>query len=323
MKLAIAIPVFNEAEGVPELVTRVRSVIDQIPGGPHQVVIIDDGSTDNTARVLEEWVGYDDRFTIVVLSRNFGHQIAVSAALEYVTADAVMIMDGDLQDPPEAVELFLQYYKQGYDVVYGVRTKRKEPFLLRACYFLFYRAIVSLSEVNLPLDAGDFALLSKRVVNGLRSCPERHRYVRGLRAWVGYRQIGVEVERGRRRAGESKYNFPKLLKLAFDGIFSFSVVPLRMAIIFGAVNIFLAFLYGLYAIVVRLAYNESPQGFTMVVSITVLLSGSLMLCLGIIGEYIGRIYEEVKGRPHFMIDRIIGKKTRCEVAPPGSYLRAI
>jgi polyisoprenyl-phosphate glycosyltransferase len=217
-------------------------------------------------------------------------------------------MDADLQDPPEALPLFLASYAEGFDVVYAQRVDRKEGLLLRLSYLLFYRLISRLSAIDLPLDAGDFGLMSRRVVEQIRRTPEHHRYLRGLRRWVGFRQTGVVVERSARAAGTSKYGPLKLLKLAFDGIFAFSIVPLRAAALLGALAVAASFLFGLYSLYVKLFLRQSPRGFTAVVLIVIFLSGLQLVFLGVIGEYLGRVYEEVKRRPLYIVDRVIGRR---------------
>jgi glycosyltransferase involved in cell wall biosynthesis len=214
-RLTIAIPLFNEAEVLPELLRRTGAVLDGIPGGPHEIVIVDDGSRDATPRLLEMATAADPRLVVVTFSRNFGHQAAFSAALDYASGDAVVLMDGDLQDPPEMVVEFLRYHQdEGYDVVYAQRVQRKESWLKRMSYFVFYRLALRLADLDLPLDAGDFGLMSRRVVDELRALPERNRYLRGLRTWAGFRQIGVPVARDARAAGTSKYSILKLMRLA-------------------------------------------------------------------------------------------------------------
>ena len=218
-RISVAIPLLNEEKVLPELLQRIRGVLDSLPGGPHEIVIVDDGSTDSTPEVLRREADQDPRLVGVLLSRNFGHQTAVTAALNYVSGDVVVVMDGDLQDPPEAIPLLLEQFHGGYDVVYVQRIGRKESWWLRICYHIFYRLIAMLSGLRLPLDTGDFALMSRRVVEELRRMPEQHRYLRGMRSWVGFRQTGLPIERAERRSGQSKYNLFKLLKLAADGIF--------------------------------------------------------------------------------------------------------
>jgi polyisoprenyl-phosphate glycosyltransferase len=319
--VSIAVPIHNEQEGLPELLRRLRSALDGLPGGPHEIVFVDDGSTDESLKLLEQAAAEDCRIAVVSLSRNFGHQAAITAGLECATGDAVVVMDGDLQDVPEAIPQFVEKYRQGYDVVYAQRIRRKEPWPLRACYFLFYRLMARLSDTRLPLDSGDFGLMSARVVAELRKMPEHHRYLRGLRSWAGFRQIGVQVERAERQHGKSKYSLLRLLKLAADGIFAFSIVPIRAAALFGALVMSLSSLYVVYALYAKLFLHESPQGFTALLVATTFLSGVMMFFLGIIGEYVGRIYEETKGRPHYIVQRTIGarleRKARVSVQGAG------
>ena len=304
-RISLAIPIYDEEEVLPELLERTGAVLDGTPGGPHEIVFVDDGSRDRTLEMLRRAAAEDGRLTVVALSRNFGHQTAISAALDHVTGDAVLVMDGDLQDRPEELPRFLELYRQGYDVVYARRVKRKEPLWLRACYYLFYRLIAAISDLRLPLDSGDFALLSKRVVEEIRRAPEQHRYLRGLRTWVGFRQIGLEVERQERAAGVAKYNPWRLLKLALDGIFAFSTVPLRAATLLGFLTILVAGAYAAYALFAKLFLDESPTGFTALITAIVFLAGVQLVFLGVVGEYVGRIYEEVKRRPHYVVGELI------------------
>jgi polyisoprenyl-phosphate glycosyltransferase len=306
--VSVAIPVYNEAQVLPSLLSRLRTVLDAIPGGPHQMVFVDDGSSDTTVEVLEAEARRDSRILVVALSRNFGHQTALTAALDHVAGDVTVVMDADLQDPPEALPLFLEEHARGFDVVYARRVGRKEGALLRLSYFFFYRLIARLSALDLPLDAGDFGLISRRVVEQLRLAPEHHRYLRGLRRWVGFRQTGVIVERSARAAGSSKYTPAKLLKLALDGVFAFSIVPLRAAALLGAFAVVTSSLFALYSLYAKLVLNQSPRGFTALVLVVTFLSGLQLLFLGLIGEYLGRVYEEVKGRPLYIVDRVIGQR---------------
>jgi len=321
LSVSLAIPVYNEEAVIPELLRRTTAVLDAIPGGPHDIVLVDDGSTDRTVELLEKAAAQDSRLVVVALSRNFGHQTALGAALDRVSGDVAVLMDGDLQDPPEAIPALLATYRQGYDVVYVQRLSRKEAWWLRGCYYIFYRLLAILSSIQLPLDAGDFGLLSRRVVEEIRRMPEHHRYLRGLRTWVGFRQIGVPIERSARHAGRTKYTPLKLLKLASDGIFAFSIVPLRAASILGASAVTLSVLYSLYAAYVRF-WRHSPQGFTATILVITFLSGVNLFFLGIIGEYIGRIYEETKNRPHYIVRKLIARRTssgyaECDSGPIG------
>ena len=312
-RVSLAIPVYNEEAVLLELLRRTTAVLDDLPGGPHEIVLADDGSSDRTPELLEKAAEQDDRLVIVTLSRNFGHQIALTAALDHVTGDVAVLMDADLQDPPEAIPTLLDAYRQGYDVVYVRRVNRKEPWWLRICYYLFYRLLAMLSATPLPPDAGDFGLMSRRVIDEMRRLPEHHRYLRGLRTWVGFRQIGIPIERSARQAGRTKYNPLKLLMLAFDGIFAFSIVPLRAAVILGIVAIGLSGLFSLYSVYAKY-WLHSPQGFTATVVIMTFLSGVNLFFLGIIGEYVGRVYEETKARPHYVIGKIVGRRRSGESA---------
>jgi polyisoprenyl-phosphate glycosyltransferase len=308
MHLSVAIPVHNEESVLPELLARLQKVLDALPGGPHEVVFVDDGSTDRTFEMLGEAAMKDPRIVAVELSRNFGHQAAITAALDHVSGDAVVVMDGDLQDVPEVIPQFVEKFEQGYDVVYAQRVRRKEPLPLRICYFLFYRMMASLSDIRLPLDSGDFGLMSRRVIDHMRRMPEHHRYLRGMRSWVGFRQIGVPVERAERHSGKSKYSLMRLLKLATDGIFAFSIVPIRAAALLGAFVMLLSTVFVLYAVYAKVVRHESPVGFTALLVAVTFLSGVVLFFLGIIGEYVGRIYEETKARPHYVVRQVVGTR---------------
>lgn len=306
-RVSVAIPVFNEIQIVDELLRRVNAVLDDIPGGPHEIVLVDDGSSDGTLEALTAAAKTDERVVVVSLSRNFGHQAAISAALDHARGDVIVTMDGDLQDSPEAIPQFLERYAEGFDVVYARRENRKEPAWLRACYYSFYRLMAAMSDLPLPLDAGDFGLISRRVADQIRNSPERNRYIRGLRTWSGFRQVGVSVERSARAAGASKFTPVKLFRLAFDGLFAFSIVPLRAAALIGGISMFLSIVYALYALFAKYALGASPQGFTAILWVMTFFSGVILLFLGVIGEYIGRIYEEVKGRPIYVVQEVVGR----------------
>jgi glycosyltransferase involved in cell wall biosynthesis len=308
IRLSVAIPVHNEESVLPELLLRLRKVLEGLPGGPHEIVFVDDGSTDRTFEMLCEAAREDSRIIAISLSRNFGHQAAISAALDHASGDAVVIMDGDLQDVPEVIPQFLDKFSEGFDVVYAQRVRRKEPLLLRICYFVFYRMMATLSDIRLPLDSGDFGLMSRRVVDQVRRMPEHHRYLRGMRSWVGFRQVGIPVERAERHSGKSKYSMMRLMKLAADGIFAFSIVPIRAAALLGAFVMLLSLLYVCFALYAKLFLHESPQGFTALLVAVTFLSGIVLFFLGIIGEYVGRIYEETKARPQYLISQMVGRR---------------
>jgi len=306
-RVTIGIPLFNEEDNVPELLRRVRQQLSELPGGPHTLLLVDDGSSDRTPLLLEQAASEMDDVVVVRLSRNFGHQAAISAALDHAEGDAVILMDGDLQDDPAAIPRFIAKYREGYDVIYAKRVRRKEGILKRAAYHVFYRVIRRLSEVPLPLDSGDFSLLSRRVVDAINSATEHHRYVRGLRAWAGFRQVAMDVERHQRNSGEPKFGLGKLIRLAFDGLFAFSLVPLRLATFLGFLMVFLSGLFGLYALAEKVFGDGSPQGFTAVILAVIMMGGVQLVFLGIIGEYIGRTYNEAKRRPQYIVDEVFGR----------------
>jgi glycosyltransferase involved in cell wall biosynthesis len=306
-RLSVAIPVHNEEVVLPEFLRRLRAVLDSLPGGPHEMVFVDDGSTDRTFEILGDAAQQDSRILVFSLSRNFGHQAAITAALDHVTGEAAVVMDGDLQDIPEVIPQFVEKYQQGFDVVHAQRVRRKEPWPLRLSYFVFYRMMAALSDIRLPVDSGDFGLMSRRVIDQLKRMPEHHRYLRGMRSWVGFRQSGLVVERAARHSGRSKYGLMRLLKLAADGIFAFSIVPIRVTALFGAAVMFFSSLYVLYALYAKIFQQKSPQGFTALLVAVTFLSGILLFFLGVIGEYVGRIYEETKARPQYIIGRSVGR----------------
>ena len=318
-RISVAIAVHNEEEVLPELSRRLVAVLDGMSGGPHEMVVVDDGSSDRTFDLIIEAAATDPRVVGVRLSRNFGHQAALTAALETATGDVVIAMDGDLQDRPEEIPRFVAEYEKGYDVVYAQRVRRKESLPFRAAYFLFYRLMSRLSEVEVPVDSGDFALLSRRVVDQINLLPERHRYIRGLRSWVGFPQTGIAVERDARAGGEPSYTLRKLFRLAFDGVFAFSVTPLRAAWVFGAGVSALASLYALWAVFQRFFLGTAPQGFTALIVAITFFAGVQLLFLGLIGEYLGRVYDEAKGRPNFVVTDVVRGATD-ELSKPAPAL---
>lgn len=305
MKISIIIPIYNEQEVIGELYGRLKKVLSVF--NDHEVIFVNDHSRDNSLALLKNIHQEDKRYKIISFSRNFGHQVAVSAGLKFSTGDAVVVMDGDLQDPPELIPEFLKKWQEGHEVVYAVRKKRKEALLLRIAYKIYYRILKQVAKINIPLDSGDFCLMDKRVVDLLNSLPERTRFVRGLRSWVGFRQVGMEYERDKRFAGKTKYNFTHLLKLATDGVISFSDLPLKIATFIGFTISSLSLLYGIYIALNRIfrPENQIPGWSSLVVGIT-LLGGIQLTVLGFIGEYLIRIFEEVKGRPLYIIDEAFG-----------------
>lgn len=302
-------PVYNEQSIVDDLLRRTLVVLDTLVGGPHELVLADDGSIDQTWQKIEAAARVDPRIVGVRLSRNFGHQAAIGAGLDHATGDWIVVMDGDLQDPPEFIPQLLQEANTGFDVVYVVRIKRKEGLLLRTCYSLFYRINSLLADLKLPVGAGDFAIMSRRVADLVRQSPERNRYLRGLRTWYGFQQKGIELERAARHSGTSKYSMRRLFRLAFDGIFAFSVIPIRLATVVGAIAVICSVLFAIYALIAKFAFGQSPVGFTALIFAITFMSGVQMLFLGVIGEYIGRIYEEVKQRPHYVVRQLVGRSS--------------
>ncbi|MCX8072607.1 MAG: glycosyltransferase family 2 protein [Candidatus Binatia bacterium] len=304
--LSLVVPVLNEEETIPVFYRRAVAALEQT-GVPFEIVFVDDGSQDNTFETARALSQRDPRVKIIRFSRNFGHQTAVTAGLHYAAGAAVAVIDGDLQDPPEFVPRLFEKWKEGYEVVYAVRRSRKENVFKRAAYRLFYRLLRRLSYIDIPLDSGDFAIMDRRVVDQLNAMPERNRFVRGIRAWVGFRQIGLEYDRDARFAGESKYSLSKLFRLAYDGLISYSYVPLRLATQFGFVISAVAFGLILYLLVLRIVYGERlVTGWTSTVVVILFLGGIQLLSLGILGEYVGRIFDEVKRRPLYVVRETVG-----------------
>lgn len=306
-RVSVVIPVYEEEEILPELQRRVLAVLDALPGGPHELVLVDDGSRDRTWSLIAEGAARDARVRGISLSRNFGHQTALTAALDASDGDVTIVMDGDLQDPPELIPTLLAAWAEGNDVVYVQRAQRQEGVLLRLAYWAFYRLQAKLVSLAVPLDTGDFGLLSRRVVEEIRRTREAHRFLRGLRTWVGFRQQGIAAPRDSRQGGVSKYTLRRLLRLALDGVFAFSVVPLRAASAAGCLTLLAALLFTTYAVSVRVTTGRTPAGFTAILAVVVFLAGAQLLFLGIIGEYVGRVYEEVKHRPLYVIKERAGR----------------
>ncbi len=305
-KFSIVAPAYNEEETLPEFYRRVREVMDGL-GEPWELVLVNDGSTDRTAEILRQLHAQDPRACIVDFARNFGHQIAVTAGLDHARGEAVIVMDSDLQDPPEVIPALIARWKEGYQVVYGVRSEREgETWFKLFTARLFYRLIGALTDVDIPMDAGDFRLLDRRVVDDLRRMREHRRMIRAMTSWVGYRQIGVPYERRARFAGETKYPFYKMFRFALDGITGFSDVPLKLASICGFALLGLGLVTGLVLLGLRLAGNAPLAGQGTILTVGLLLSGTQLVFLGIIGEYLIRIYDEVRDRPLYTIRELIG-----------------
>jgi len=303
-QISIIIPLYNEEKLFNTLVERITAILDSLQ--VVQAVLVDDGSTDNTPFLMELISKKDERFKSVFLSRNHGHQIAVSAGMYYADAEeAIMIIDGDLQDPPELINDFYSKLQEGYDVVYAVRKNRKENFMMKSAYWLYYRLQKSVSNYNIPLDSGDFCMISKRVKDIMVSMPEESRYLRGIRSWVGFKQFGYEYDRQERHAGESKYSIKKLVELAFNGIFNFSKYPITLMYRLGLLSIIFGIIYIFHLIYLKLTSNILPQGYVTLFFGVLFFSGVQLISLGLIGEYVFRIYSQVRQRPLFIIDKVI------------------
>ncbi|WP_071516854.1 glycosyltransferase family 2 protein [Geitlerinema sp. PCC 9228] len=299
---SVAIPVYNEQDNLPELFRRLSATLAALDGD-YEVIFIDDGSRDRSLSILREFYQRDRRWRYLSLARNFGHQIAVTAGLNYIRGKAIIVMDADLQDPPELIPDLIQRWQQGYQIVYAQRISRqKEGWFKRVTAYAFYRLLRHLTDVDIPPDTGDFCLMDRQITDILNSMPERNRYIRGLRAWVGFQQTSVPFSRDPRFAGQVKYTFGKSLGLAVDGVISLSQVPLRLATYLGLLAAAIAVLMVFLVLYWRLFYPNSPLiGYTTITIAIFFIGAVQLVCLGILGEYIGRIYEEVKGRPLYTV----------------------
>ena len=312
--ISIVVPVYNEEPVLAELHRRVSAVLDGV-GEPWELILVNDGSRDRSAKVIAELHEQDERVKGVSFSRNFGFQIAATAGLDHAQGDAIILSDADLQDPPEVYPEMIAKWREGYDVVYGQRKSREgETWFKLITAKIFYRLIHKITSVDIPLDTGDFRLMDRRVVEAIRNMPERNRFLRGLVPWVGYKQVGIEYERHARFAGESKYgSLKQMLPFALDAITSFSYIPLQMATFLGFIIAGISGLAILTVVLVRLFGPETPllgQATTLVA--VLFLGGVQLISLGIIGEYLGRIYDEVKGRPLYLIDQKWGMENKDE-----------
>ncbi|MBO9370198.1 MAG: glycosyltransferase family 2 protein [Chloroflexi bacterium] len=303
--ISVVAPVFNEEETLPEFYRRVRAVMDGM-GEPWELVLVDDGSSDGSFRIARELYEQDSRVRVVRFARNFGHQIAITAGMDHARGDAVVTIDSDLQDPPEVIPDLVARWREGYHVVYGVRAEREgETWFKLFTARLFYRLIAALTDVRIPMEAGDFRLLDRKVVEDMRRLREHRRFIRGMTSWVGYRQIGVPYYRHARFAGQTKYSFRKMFRLALDAITGFSDVPLRLAWTFGAVLLVLGVILGLVLLGLRLTGQAPLAGQGLMLTVAILLSGTQLLFLGIIGEYLARIYDEVRNRPLYTVMEVL------------------
>jgi polyisoprenyl-phosphate glycosyltransferase len=303
---SIVVPVFNEEEVLPELLERLDWLLDRLDGAA-EVILVDDGSTDSSCAVILDANTRDPRFKLVRFSRNFGHQAAITAGLDVASGRAVVVMDADLQDPPEAVLTMAERWREGFDVVFGMRRERAgESHFKRASASAFYRLLQRLADVELPTDVGDFRLLDRKAVDAYRSLRESDRYVRGMISWVGFSQVGVPYDRDERHAGRTKYPLPKMLKFAADGIVSFSNAPLRLALALGFFVSVTSFVYGFVAILLKVTGAFTVPGWASIIFVTSFLGGVQLIVLGIIGEYVGRAYIEAKRRPLYVVENAVG-----------------
>lgn len=304
---SFVVPIYNEEETIAELYRRISRVMDQLEGEV-ELILVNDGSGDRSLDLIRKLRETDKRVKYLSLARNFGHQIAVTAGLNFSRGRVVVILDADLQDPPELIPAMVEFWQQGYDLVYAQRTRRRrESLFKRLNAYIFYRLLKQLADVDIPTDTGDFCLMDRKVVDALNSMPERNRYIRGLRAWVGFRQTVLPFEREARYAGEVKYTFRKSLGLAINGLVSFSKVPLRLATYTGLLAAAIALVMVILVLYWRLFQPNSPvTGFALIAMAIFFLGAVQLICIGILGEYVGRIYEEVKGRPMYTLAEIEG-----------------
>lgn len=302
---SIVVPVYNEKEVLSELYKRTTSVMDRLRE-PYEIILVNDGSSDSSLEIMKELHSKDSRVKIINFSRNFGHQIAITAGLDYASGEAVITIDADLQDPPEVIPSLIDKWKEGFDVAYGIREKRAgESFFKLSTASVFYRFLRRITDTNIPADTGDFRLMNRKVVDSLKNIRERNRFVRGLVSWVGYRQIGVNYKREKRFAGRTKYPLREMLKFAIDGISSFSFLPLRIASYGGFVISGVGLIYAMYVIFVKLFTTKTVPGWASLMVAILFLGGVQLIAIGIIGEYIARIGQETKQRPLYIIKEII------------------
>lgn len=303
-KISVIIPVFNETEVIDTTYQRMKSVMDGTKM-EYELLFVNDGSRDDTERKITGYAETDKTVKLISFSRNFGHQCAISAGMDYASGDAVVVIDADLQDPPELIPQMIEKWQEGYEVVYGKRLKRKgETLFKKATAKLFYRTLKHLTSVDIPVDTGDFRLIDRKVCDIFRRLQEKNRFIRGLVSWIGFRQTYVEYVREERLAGETKYPLKKMMRFAMDGILSFSYIPLKIASFLGFLLSGLSFLYLIFVCLQKLFYPAGlVPGWTSIVAVLLILNGIILVLLGVIGEYIGRIYDEVRNRPLYIVDK--------------------
>ncbi|ANF46004.1 MULTISPECIES: glycosyltransferase family 2 protein [Priestia] len=314
VKYSIVVPVYNEEEVIHETYRRLTEVMRSTKEA-YELLFVNDGSKDRTAEIIKEYSEQDPAVVLLDFARNFGHQIAITAGMDYARGEAVVVIDADLQDPPELILEMIEKWKQGFDVVYAKRTKRKgETYFKKQTAAMFYRFLRAMTDIDIPLDTGDFRLLDRKVCDQMNSIQEKNRFVRGLVSWVGFKQIAVEYERDERLAGESKYPLKKMLKLSMDGITSFSYKPLKLASYAGVTLSGIGFIYLLVVMYLKLFTDSTITGWSSLIVIQLFFSGIILIILGMIGEYIGRIYDETKNRPLYIVREKYQLETREEVS---------
>jgi glycosyltransferase involved in cell wall biosynthesis len=308
--ISVVAPVYNEAQTLPLFCERVLAAIEPL-GEPFELVLINDGSRDNSIEIMRELHARDSRIKVINFSRNFGHQIAITAGIDYARGNAVIVIDSDLQDPPEVIPELVKKWREGYGVVYAVRAEREgETWFKEVTASLFYRVITRITNVQIPVDTGDFRLMDRKVVDTLIRMREHHRFMRGLSAWVGFKQTGVAYKRESRHAGETKYPLSKMIRFALDGITSFSYLPLQLATYFGFIVAGISLLSLIAVIIARLSGSAAFFGQATTLVSVLFLGGIQLIFLGIIGEYLGRIYDEVKQRPLYIVSEALGLDER-------------
>lgn len=313
VRYSIIIPMFNEEAVIQETYRRIKKVMG-LTGEVYELIFVNDGSIDNCAQMIEEYSYWDESVKLIDLSRNFGHQIAITAGMDYALGDAVVIIDADLQDPPELILDMIAEWKKGYEVVYAKRIKRNgESLFKKWTASLFYRVLRYSTDISIPVDTGDFRLIDRKVCEELKRLPEKNRFVRGLVSWVGFRQKAIEYERDERLAGETKYPLKRMIKLSLDGITSFSYKPLKLAGYLGALLSASGFLYLMYVLYLVIFTDSVVKGWASMIGITLTFNGFVLIMLGILGEYVGRIYDETKGRPLYIVQEFYEGKKQQDV----------
>jgi len=318
MLISLVIPVFNEAENVPHLWRRLVAAVAPLGAYRFEVVFVDDGSSDETAARIRDLQSTPHvAWKLVQFSRNFGHQAAISAGMRYADGAALIFLDADLQDPPEMIPAFLEQFAQGHDVVYGIRQNRKEPLWLRVCFMAFYRLFNAIAQRPIPLDVGDFGLMSQRVAKLIAEMPEHDRLIRGMRSWVGFKQIGIPYDRPERHAGTTRYSLSRRIEGALDGIFGFSKVPIRAALFSGLFVFVVGGFYLLFSLASGLVFGGGlVHGWASLITLGFMLGGANLIAIAIVGEYVCRIYFQTKNRPLFVVDQILVSQSADPTLPP-------